>query len=306
MDDDTDTETTTAEPTATPEESIDAAATALNEAYDGIDRQSDALGEDGESFDESGTRRSISTANDHLDAAESTDLSDEQQTVVEEMRDVAAFFTVLTDTLVQLDSGFNETDVAQSYVDNDRFEDGLDSLDDARAAFRDASDDLSDAESAFGELESGSFERIDGTSYAEVEDSLQTTRQLVDTMDPFLTGYREFVRGAQSFEEGSAALDAEQFSVAAGEFDTAVARFDDAESAFRDAEEEAPSEMRSEIIDLTCFAGALRDAAEHFAAGSRAYDDGDSQTANEEFQAGQEDLNRCESSSSAAIARPTL
>ncbi|WP_323191482.1 hypothetical protein [Halostella sp. PRR32] len=310
-DTDTDTETattesaSTTEPTATPEESLDAAAAALNEASEGIGTQSDAFGEDEESFDESGIRQSITTANDHLDAAEEADLSEDQQADVEDMRNVAAYFSLLTDTMLQLDRGFNEVDVAQSYVDTERFDDGIESLDDARSAFRDASDDLSDAEDAFEALDEGSFERIDGTTYAEVEDSMQMARQLVDMMDPFLTGYREFVRGYERFTVATTALDEERYQTAADEYSTASVRFGDAESAFTDAEEFAPADMQSSVISLTCYAAALADASEHFAEAARALDEGDDQTANEEAEAGQEAVSRCDSSP-AALAMPAL
>lgn len=300
-----DGETTTGEETATPAESLDAAATALNEAYDGIERQSDAFGEEGESFDENGIRQSLSEANEHLDAAEGADLSADQRADVEDMRNAAAFLGALTDAMVEIDAAFNEQEVAQSYVDTERFEDGIETLDDARSAFRDASDELSEAETEFEALDDGSFERIDGTTYAEVEDSLSTTSRLIDMMDPFLTGYREFVRGYERFSVGTDAVDAERYRDAASEYDTAAVRFDGAESAFMDAEDAAPPEMRSDVIELTCLTGALADASRRFAAGTRALDDGDRETANEEFEAAQTALDRCDSDS-AALATPAL
>jgi hypothetical protein len=104
---------------------------------------------------------------------------------------------------------------------------------------------------------------------------------------------------------GTSALEADRYRDAADEYSTAAVRSDDSESKFKEAEDLAPPRIRSDVIGVTCFASALSDGSRRFAAGSRALADGDRETANDEFEAGQTALDRCESDS-AALSTPAL
>lgn len=298
--DETDTETSTAEPTATPDESIEQAAAALDEAFDGIDRQSEGFGDlEGAEFEDGSIRASIADARDHLDAAEQADLTGDQQAAVDDLRGLADYAEALTDTMVPLGEAFASFSTVEQYVDTERFQAAIDGLDDAQESFRTAQTRLEDTRAAYESLDRSAFDRVDPT-YEETRTDLEKMEAVVETMDPFVDGFREYVRGYRSFTAGSDALDAERYDDAANEFDTAAVRFGDAESAFMTAEETAPSSMRSDVIDLTCISGALSDASEHFAAAARALDRGDGQTANEEVEAAQQAIDRCETSDSAA------
>ncbi|WP_135820566.1 hypothetical protein [Halostella litorea] len=304
---DAETETTEAEPAVDPEASIADAAAALDDALDGIDSESDSFGDisGGARFEDAPIRSSVESARGHLDTAEEADLSAEQQAAVDGLRNLADYVSALTDAMVPIASGFDSLGTAQSYIDTERYGDGIDALDEARDAFRTASTRLETARTAFDGVDEVAFDYVDATQ-SESEAGLDTVDTVVETMDPFISGYRGFIRGYQEFEAGTTALEAEEFSDAASQYDAASVRFDDAESAFMDAEDVAPPEMRSDVIDLTCFSGALRDASKHYANAARALEEGDRSTANEEVEAAEEDANRCESGSSASLATPAL
>jgi hypothetical protein len=304
---DGDAETTTAEPTATPEESVEAAAAALTDAAERLDTESNNLGnfEEGIQFSEGAIRDSITEARGHLDVADGGDLSEEQQETVEEFRMVANYIESLTDTTGEAATGLNEFSTALEYLDSERFEDAIDAIEDSRSHFGTASDSLSETRSTFDELGRDSFDPLD-TSYAETQESLDRIEAVVETMDPYLSGYREYVRGYDHFQTATTDLEAERFEDAADEYATAAVRFDDSASGFEEAEDTAPPTMLSDIVQTTCYAQALRDGSEYYAAGSRAYARGDEETGRSEFQDGQEAFNRCESSTAATLRMPAL
>lgn len=232
----------------------------------------------------------------------------------EDARSYVEGLVLLGDGLAALAGSLEEFTRAQArietaftYVDSNRYDDAVGSIESADESVSSARDRLGAAGGSLDDLATSDAELFGPIEVENRRDDVDEADAALATMDELVTGLIDYVRGIEAFEDGVDAGDREDFGVAAQKTSEAAVRFEDAESRFGAAEQLAPPDMRDSLVDLVCLAGALAEGSALFSEGYTALDNGDTATANQKFEEGQAALEQCDSDGSpAATAGPVV
>lgn len=237
----------------------------------------------------------LDTAETHLEAAEPNATDDQMEKIdlsrswIELARNFTEFLNVFAEGYTQANSGF-------TYLQSERYTDAEEQLVTAEDTLSDADEQLTVTQSSLEEIDRSKMNELDAVSLTKLEDSLSQLDELVPAIMALTRGMKHFSKGAIDYEEARNAYDSEQYSTAEGKFRDASNDFNTAHSVFKEQEDEAPQTMTSSFIDLTCRAGALRDASQHLARAMSAIQTGNRARVNEESANAEEALSRCDSS----------
>lgn len=293
-----DSDSATPTQTANTGNHLEAAAEAIQNAKDAISTEADKFSEssvdsgDGIDVQTSTATEYIDTASSELDTAKQG-ASTSQQETIDAARNWISYGRAVIKFLDIFADGYSELTTALTYMESERYSDSADSFQAAGGTLSDSDSQLTivrDRSENLTETDSEYFSDIDLTSSEADIDQLES---LLDTFIPMADGMRDLVQGLDDFIVATTSLENSQYSDAEGRYEAAQSHFTTAESTFTDLESSAPNSIQSSIIEMTCYAGALADGAERYAAGSGYYADGDTQAGDDEFEMGEDDLNRC-------------
>jgi len=277
---------------------LQAAAEAIQSANDAIsteaDKFSDTSVDSGGGIDVQTSMATgyLDTASSELDTA-GQGASTSQQETIDAAQNWVSYGRAVIEFLDIFADGYSDFTTALTYMESERYSDSADSFQTAGNTFDDADSQLTivrDRSESLTETDSEYFSDVDMTSSEADVDQLGS---LLDTFSPMADGMRDLVQGLDDFTAATTSLENSQYSDAEESYEAAQSHFTTAESTFIDLESSAPNSIQSSIIEMTCYAGALSDGAEHYAAGSGHYADGDTQAGDDEFEMGEEDLNQC-------------
>jgi tetratricopeptide (TPR) repeat protein len=286
---------------ATPTESavslVDQADEALTRAGEEIEAEA-AKFED-ESLESSGIDVRTATIYDYLDTADgyldeaeavaTEDISDEIQL----RRDYIEFTRDLTDLMDVFAEAFTLTMNGFTYLENSRYADGTDELEDAQERFSDTNDKLVLAKDSFEDIDWDQIEGIESVEETKIRDSFEQLESILPTLTKIVEGMIYFARATEHLQKGDEELNSEDLDAAKSEFGSAASEYDRALSIFREQEDEAPDNLKSSLIELTCFSEALRDASQKYADAIGAYQSGNDEEGDSLLDEAESALDRC-------------
>lgn len=278
-------------------EDIEQAVEALQRAGDALDEEvEDLQSADPESGAEINTAEVygyLDTADARVDSAEE-DATAEQMEQIDALRGYVSFTREFTKSIEIYVDTLNNLSTAYSYFDSERFSDAESQFNTAEQTASDADEQLVLVRDEYEDLETDELDDFDRVEFEAFDEDLTDLEEFADAFISLSNGMKHFSAGMVDYTDAEDELDAENYSEAASKFSDASNDFGTANSIFTDSEDSAPSSLVSSFIDMSCRAGALRDASQHFTNASEAIEDGDNQRANEELEAAQEAADRCD------------
>lgn len=234
----------------------------------------------------------LDDASAELDAAEEG-ATDSQQETIDAARQWVSLARALIDFLDVFADGYTDFTSGLTYLDAERYGDAADSFQTAGETFSDADSQLTivrDRNDSLMQANSNYFEDVDLNS---IDADIEELSSLLATFIPMSDGLRQLNLGFEDFLAATTDLENERYTDAESTYQDAEDHFTTAESTFMGLESSAPNSVRSDVIELTCYASALKEGAGHYAAGSGYYADENFAAGDDEFTQGEESLNQC-------------
>ncbi|MFC7130915.1 hypothetical protein [Haloferax chudinovii] len=297
---DTSTHEGTTTPTAQPDkaaEHLEEAGSALQSAGEQLSSESESLSEsefeDGSvDFNPSKVYTYLDEAANELDAAEEYS-TDEQRSKINSGREYIEFGRKITDFLDIVVEGYSLVYSGLTYFQSERYTDAAAELEAAEQKLGDADDLLSVVRDRTSQLETEELDDFDKVDAETLQIDLTTLDELIPVLETMATGIREMSLGMEDLNEAESYLDEEALTQAQKALDRAAEHFGTSESLFKRQEGESPSSIKSTFIELTCYAGSLKDGTEHFSRAVEAIGEGDNERAKEERDKASESYNKC-------------
>lgn len=279
------------------EEHLQAAGEALEEADTALSEEADKfedsnLENGGVDIETEAVVGHLETASEELDAAEGG-ANDSQQETIDAARDWISLARGLIDFLDVFAEGYTDVATGLTYFQSERYEDAADRLGTASETLAETEQQLTVVRDRADNLGSESEDMIDEVDLTSLEADIDTLAQIIDALVPMANGIRQVSLGMVDFNTATTALENEQYRDAESSYTSARDHFSTAESTFTELEGTAPDNIQNSVIELTCYSGALKESADHFANAANALASGDNERANEEAEMGEESLNQC-------------
>lgn len=279
-------------------EHLDNGARALEKAGEEIKAESQKFTDS--SFQEGGVDIKTATINGYLDSANSEMdkaeeyATNEQQKRINAIRGYVAFAKEMVAFFDVFAEGYSQAYAAFTYFQSERYEDAVSELESSEATFSDTDDLLTVTQSRYEELDTSILDEIDAVQLTSLKSSLDDLDELVPAFQAMVIGMRQLAEGMIDYKRGVTQIENEQYASAESSFRSASEDFNSAHATFNAEEDGARPEIKSTFIEMTCYSGAIRDSSTHLANAMAAYQDGDSNRANEEIQAARDAGDRCE------------
>lgn len=284
------------------EDHLETAVEAVQIAKDTISAERDKLsgldadGSNSVDIRTSTATRQLDMASSELDTAD-LEANRSQRKTIDAVRNWISYGRALIEFLSLLSDGLAKFATGDTYMQSDRFNDASDAFQTANRTFADADNQLiivRDRAESLRETDSEHFSNVDLSQQGIEGLHLDQLESALDAYIPLTSGMQDLMRGFDSFVSASTDLENERYSDAKDGYEAAIPHLVTAQNKFTDLESSAPNSLQSSIIELACYAGAVADASEHFAAGSEYYANGDTQAGKDEFEMGEEDRTRCD------------
>lgn len=278
-------------------EHIDSASEALGKAGDELESQSDKFEES--ELDQGGVDVQITAINGYLDTASdeldeaSEYATEDQQRIIDAARGYVGLVRETAEFLDVLADGYSEAAKGFTYIESDRYTDAVDQLGTAEETLNSADEALTRTQDQLDSLNRDPLSDLERVEFDSLEEDLQKLEAMVPALIELVSGMRALSRALIDFQDGTDALDTEDYATAQTKYESARDHFSTASSTFKDQESDAPTELQNTFVELTCYAGALRDASDHFANAAEALQNGNESRANTEAEKGKEASNRC-------------
>lgn len=277
------------------ESDIQAAGDDLDKALDEFQSEADRFDsiESGEGVDveTSVIESHLEAASQDLDAAEQ-DASAAQQDRIEALRSIISILQSLTTAIDVIAEGFTATQTGRSYISSERYEDAKQRFTTAQTRFESARGSITEAQSSVDRIEQANIEDT-GPDIAEMRSGITKLKEINELMIGLSDGFADLSSGLQDYQVAADRAESERYTAGAAAAADARAHFSSAVSTLRELESTAPSSFQPDIVDTTCRAEALRDAADHYNEGCEAAADGRYDTARSEFRASEDALESC-------------
>ncbi|WP_435175404.1 hypothetical protein [Halorussus sp. AFM4] len=290
--------TTTAETTtsADAQQHLSAAGEALRKAGEELSAQSDRLEEadmtDGVDVRTESLDGYLDTAASELDAAEES-ATDPQRERIAAARGYVSFARKFGEFLDVFAEGYTRLGTGLTYFKSKRFEDAAGKLETARKTISRAEDVLAVLRDRAEKLDTDTLSELERVDVESMQTGLATLDELVPVLTAFADGLRDVSLGMVDFKAANAKLGNDEFETSERRFAAAKDHFASGYQTFKKQEESAPASVESSVVQLTCYAKALRDASEHFAATAEALANGNNERAKSEAEKGKQAANRC-------------
>jgi hypothetical protein len=265
---------------------------AVRELRDQSDRFEGVEGGDGVDIQTRVVETHLDTASEELDAAEEGASADQRDTI-EALRSTVEVLRTATAALDRFAEGLTMLQTGMSYVETERYADAETRFTEARTAFEDVRADLTRVESAVADLDRAEVEGTDA-SVAEMRSGISRIETSNAALVELSDALASLSRGLVDYQTASSDADAERYRAGARAAGDARDHFASAYSTLTALESSAPARVRSDVVGLSCRAGALRDGAASFRRGCEAAADRRYDVARSEFQAAERALDRCE------------
>lgn len=278
-------------------EHITAAEDYLTENADELDDVGTAFSGDEsvpDEFDPSSVASRVEKANVELDEAEEY-VTDEQQSYVETLRAVGEYQIAAAEAFEDVVALSHKIDTVNAYLESERYEQALQTIDEARSLLSDVREHADEADDALTDIDEGSLDETGRITYEDVEADLSKIRNRLDLLEGLLDGMEPMIEGMQEFMPALEAYGDGRYGEAADGLAAAGDRFREADEAFRDLEsaDTTLTSIESDVAELTCYTGALADGAALFEESARAADRGDDELAREKANEAQDALDGC-------------
>jgi len=235
----------------------------------------------------------------HLDQAESylDDAEEEgadQEDWIEAMRGVVSLMRSFIDAFGSFADGLDEFQTGATYLENERYSDAELSFVEANDLINQSSDELVVAQENLDEIDFSEFSDSSEIDRIEMETQLEEFSALNTDLEYMTRTYRDLARGFGEFLPAAESFDNEQYGDAEDEFRSARDHFSSAASTIKEGEESATDDFIDDFIGLTCYAEALRDAADNYVSASEAASNSDWDTAESRAEDANAALERCD------------
>lgn len=253
------------------ENSLDAAYGHLETASNEFETETDIAfeTEPKDPLSTSGIETALDNAESELDAIEKENASDKQVERLENGELAVSIFNDLLSATTELNDGFGAWDTADSYINNDRYNDAADQMETAAEHFREGESTIDTTRESWDELNSDYFKESE-VELATTKDSLEHLEATFNAFARYSEATVDLCRGMVTFIEGSEYIEQERFVPAKNAFQDSSQSFREAKQQVKDAETAVPRAFRSEFIDATCESNALLEASGLMADGSEA------------------------------------
>lgn len=266
---------------------------AADEFADAIDDADDPMNDGSYAIETAPIEARIDDAERDLEAARDG-ATDDQLETIRALEDTADFFRDFVDAISTVGDALEEFQVWEQYLDQERWEEAIDAAARAKAYNDDATDSVTVARSTFDDIDTAALGDVDEIDRVELETNLERFDEALAVLDVFFTGGEQMAKAMIPLEAGVDALEREDFETASAEFSSASSEFYAAYTTFNDAEDDAPADVRADLIDLSCLMSAFSDAADYYSRGADAYANGNYAQGDEYFDEGEAAETRCE------------
>lgn len=241
-------------------------------------------------IDETALQERIDAARSDLEEARSLDAAGEYEAELAAASDyVDVVDGLLTATVEFADVG-EQLSSLESAIDEGEYDRASEDLDAIRPRIQEAQTVAEDAETAVGELDEAVLSDY-GARTDELADGLATVVELATAADQLTGGYQLVLDGRDHMESGRQEFDAGNYGAAESEFENGSGEFAAATSAFETGQSET-ERLAGEFDTAICRSTNLEEAADHFAAAAGEADAGNLLAANDEYQDGDDALDR--------------
>lgn len=276
---------------------IQTAGKAVQNAGEQISEQSSKLEESslsdgGVDFEPSTINSYLDTATEELDAAEQYS-TDTQQDQINALRTYVSFARKLTEFMDVFTKGYSQTATGNKYFQSERYTDTAEKLKTARSTLDEADDILTVVEDRTQQLDTEVLDTIEQIEIESLKTDLTTLDELLPVMKAFASGIRSMSLGMVDFKKADEHINNDEYTEAKNDFQKAVDDFTAAENTFKQQEGSAPSSVKSSVIELVCYSGAMKDGSRHMVTASEALANGDNQRAKDESEKAKEAFDRC-------------
>jgi hypothetical protein len=276
----------------------------LNSAGEALQSAGEELATESENLSESdiedgGVDIQPSTVNSYLDEASSElDAAEETATdnllaQIEAARTYVSFARKLVEFLDVFAEGYSRTATGFTYFDSGRYSDAVEEFDEGQTKFEESNDLLTVTQDRSENLDTETLDSIDEIEIDSMKTDLSTLSDLMPVMRALTIGFRHMSEGMIDYEPATENLDNEEYTKAHENFNKAFDHFTAAETHFEDHEESAPESVKSDIIELTCYAGAIKDGCRHLAAAAEAQANGNYDRAESKADEASNAFDRC-------------
>jgi tetratricopeptide (TPR) repeat protein len=219
--------------------------------------------------------------------------TDDQEDLIDAIEEFVEFGRALVKFLDTFADGYSESYTGFTYLQSERYRDAIAQLRKAEETLQDASDLLTVSRTRFDDLDPVLTDELDQVNISKFNEDLDKLERLLPVLITVAVGSRYLSRGMLDYQTAQDHFEAEDLASAAPKFERAAEDFGLAYSEFKAQEDTAPSEVKSTVIEMTCYSKSLRDGSTHLADGSKAYERGDRQRAEELFDEARTAFNRC-------------
>lgn len=234
----------------------------LEQAYADLDEAGDLLAEtDQEDFNSDRIIRRTDSAREELTEARGN-VPDEEIENLESVADTVEEFTLGFEKLVDLD---NRLDTLEALVAAERYDDATDEIEAISNQVNEVRNHVQNAEEAFGQIDSSAYDGFDELDQADLKGSIAELVENLDAFDILLEAFDPMIDGLSNFQKAIQEVEAESWSAAEVRFTDAAVEFEEGASIAQNGLDEAPSEFRSEFVEMGCLLESLQEGSEHFA-----------------------------------------
>lgn len=284
-----DSTATTADGSRQVDAAIAAAIGELNTGAAELAAAQDRFAED-RSFEFGGVADRVDAARSELDGTGS-DASDQQATVIAEVRKFADVVAAMNDAFLTLIDVEDSVGELRDAVDAEAYDRAATVAADIESETGNAGDRLAEVNDAAASMDAETLESRDSIEVARLRDAHAQLVALAGGFNSLASAYGDLIAGREAIVTGRERIDAEEYEAAADAFGRAFDRFAAAnETATNGVDADPPVRVADELRAVACQSDHLKTAADHFEASADAAADGDRRTAEEEQAAAEDAL----------------
>lgn len=232
----------------------------------------------------------VTTANEHLNTAES---SGADQATVKTLRSTGVVFKTAGSALDSFGNGYAQIVTANQLVEDGQFKDAGETLEAAQSYFGDADSSMSKAQDELGNVDQSVLSEYDSLSLEGIKSPLADFAQLIVGFSTFAEGYRHISLGLGAYSAGLQLYKRDNYSEAIEYLNVAAENFNRGYETFAGATE-GPDSLTQSFTKLECQGNALNDSSKLYVDAAQARQNGNSSLAQEKETEAQQAANRCE------------
>lgn len=234
----------------------------------------------------------LDTAEEQLNAAESS-ANQDQRDDIQAIKNWIVLLREFTEFLDIFAEGFSQASSGFAYIQSEQFPDAVNELNTAKETLSSASEQLIITQDAWDDIDRSRLENTEDISVAEIENYFSQVENIMSVFIPLTSGMGTLSEGLIDYQTGSEAYEEGRYSEAESKFRSAAEDFTVSHSTLEEQEDAAPESMKTSLIELTCYSGAIRDASTHLANAAEAIQNRNRARANEESQKANEATDQC-------------